>query len=273
MKKKPGFDEIKEIIQNVKDETLYGINVTVPFKQTVIKYLDNLSPLAKKTNSVNTIFKKNGKIYGDNTDIIGFELSILDLKISLKGKTALIIGAGGVVPSIIVALQNLGTKEIYIMNRTTEKVETIKSNFNSIHGTKWGDLGNHDIYINATSVGLKKGDDLNLDIVGLEQGKLLYDVIYNPSMTNFLEKAKNHGHQILNGENMFLYQAQKAFELWHNISPKIDNFLIDYLKMIRIALIGGIGSGKSYLAKLFGYPIFNADLEVSKFTKRIKIFF
>ena len=105
------------------------MNVTVPFKQKVIQYLDSLSPLAKKTNSVNTIFNKDGKTYGDNTDIIGFELSILDSNVDLKNKSALIFGAGGVVPSIIVALQNLGLKEINISNRTTAKIKTIKKTF------------------------------------------------------------------------------------------------------------------------------------------------
>ncbi len=229
-KKKPSLGEINEIIRSVKEEKIYGMNVTVPFKQLVIKYLDNLSTSAKKTNSVNTIFKKDGKTYGDNTDIFGFELSILDSKFNLKDKTALIFGAGGVVPSIIVALQNLGISEISIMNRTPQKVKAIKSNFSLINEAKWGDLGNHDIYINATSVGLRKGDDLNIDISDIEKGKLFYDVIYNPSMTNFLKKAKKHGHQIMNGEKMFLFQAQKAFELWHSILPKIDNILIDLLK-------------------------------------------
>ena len=173
---------------------------------------------------------KNKKVYGDNTDVVGFELALADLKINLKNKSALILGAGGVVPSIIVALQNLGLKEINISNRSANKVEKIKSNFSFVNEIKWGDVGNFDIYINATSVGLKEDDDLNLDITALQKGKFFYDVIYNPSMTNFLEKAKNLGHQILNGETMFLYQAQKAFELWHNISPKIDKLLIDQLK-------------------------------------------
>ena len=229
-KKNPSLKEIKEIIQNVKDGKIFGMNVTVPFKQEVIQYLDDLSPLAKKTNSVNTILKKNGITYGDNTDIIGFELSILNLKINLENKTALVLGAGGVVPSIIVALQNLGVRKINIMNRTSEKIKVIKSIFPSINEVQWGDVETHDIYVNATSVGLKEKDDLNLDITHVEKGKLFYDVIYNPPLTNFLQKAKNLGHRIINGETMFLYQAQKAFELWHNISPKIDNNLINYLK-------------------------------------------
>ena len=114
----PKADEIQKIIGGIKEESLFAMNVTVPFKQQVIPFVDLLSSFAKKTNSVNTIYKKNGKVYGDNTDVIGFELAIKNSKISMTNKTALILGAGGVVPSIFVALQNLGIKKIYISNRT-----------------------------------------------------------------------------------------------------------------------------------------------------------
>ena len=222
--------EIKKIIQEVRDEKLFAMNVTVPFKESVIQYLDELSESAKKTNSVNTIMKKNGKIFGDNTDVVGFELAIKNLNINFKNKTALIIGAGGVVPSIIFALQNIGLKKIGVSNRTMEKIEIIKSRFQHIEKVEWGDLGDYDMYINATSVGLEKNDDLNLDISKLKSNKIFYDVIYNPPITNFLENAKKFGHKILNGETMFLFQAQKAFELWHKISPKIDNNLINFIR-------------------------------------------
>ena len=107
----PTSKEIEKIIQNIKDGKIHGMNVTVPFKQDIIKYLDDLSDQAKKTNSVNTIFKKDGKTYGDNTDIFGFEMAIKQSNVSLEDKTALIFGAGGVVPSIVVALQNLKIKK------------------------------------------------------------------------------------------------------------------------------------------------------------------
>jgi shikimate dehydrogenase len=226
----PTSKEIEKIIQNIKDGKIHGMNVTVPFKQDIIKYLDDLSDQAKKTNSVNTIFKKDGKTYGDNTDIFGFEMAIKQSNVSLKDKTALIFGAGGVVPSIVVALQNLEIKKISISNRTKEKIKNIKDRFSLINEEKWGDLGNHDIYINATSVGLKKEDDLNLDLRSLQKNKTFFDVIYNPPMTNFLKKAKDLDHKIINGETMFLYQAQKAFELWHEIVPDIDLNLINFLK-------------------------------------------
>ena len=222
-------DELEKIFEDIKNDDLFAMNITVPFKQAVIPFIDNLSPVAKKTNSVNTIYKRDKKIYGDNTDVAGFELSLKDLGLNYKDKTAFILGAGGVVPSIIQGLKNLGIGEIYISNRSQNKIEKIKSDFPFIKKVEWGKLINSDIYINATSLGLESEDNLNLDLTNVSQKKLFYDVIYNPPKTNFLEMAKNLGHTISNGKSMFLYQAQKAFQIWHNIKPRIDEDLINFL--------------------------------------------
>ena len=225
----PAEDEIKIIIEKIKNKEIHGINVTVPFKQTVIPFLETLSDTATKTNSVNTIFIKNEKIHGDNTDVYGFEKSILNNKINLENKSALIIGAGGVVSSIILALITLKIKKIYISNRTIEKAHLIKDKFNSIEVVEWGNIKNCELFINSTSVGLKTSDHLGLNFNDLKGSKIFYDVIYNPVKTNFLLEAEKNGHTIINGRDMFLYQAQKAFNLWQNFTPEIDKKLIDYL--------------------------------------------
>ena len=100
--------------------------------------------------------------------------------------------------------------------------------------------------------------------------KLFYDVIYNPKQNKFsFKKGEKSGNKIENGKMMFIYQAQLAFKIWHNILPKVDNEK-KYKLMIRIAVLGDIGSGKSHVAKQFGYPVFNADNEVAKLYKKIK---
>ncbi len=225
----PNEKEIKSIIQKIKNKEVYGMNVTVPFKQTVISFLESLSETAIKTNSVNTIFNKDGKIHGDNTDVYGFEKSILNNQIIVEGKSAFILGAGGVVPSIICALLKLKIKKIYISNRTFKNANLIKDKFNFIEIVEWGTLKDSDLFINSTSVGLKTGDNLKLNFNNLGENKIFYDVIYNPSKTNFLLEAEKNGHKFINGRDMFLYQAQKAFSLWHNLTPKIDEKLINYL--------------------------------------------
>ena len=222
-------DELSKIVKKIKNEELFGANITVPFKQSIIPFLDTLSSSAKKTYSVNTIFKKNEKVCGDNTDIVGFELAIQNSNFDFKNKSAFIFGAGGVTPSIIFGLKNLGVDEIFLSNRTLQKVENIKSNFPFINEVKWGETCEFDIIINATSVGLHKEDNLDIDFKKIGKNKFFFDVIYNPPRTNFLKNAEELGHKVLNGKTMFIYQAQKAFEIWHNKLPLVDNDLIKFL--------------------------------------------
>ena len=226
----PNENEIKKIIQKVKNKEIYGMNVTVPFKQIVIPFLETLSETAMKTNSVNTISNKEGKIHGDNTDVYGFEKSIINNKINLETKSAFIFGAGGVVPSIISALKILKIKKIYISNRTIKNANLIKDKFDFVEVVEWGKIKDCDLFVNSTSVGLKEGDNLGLNFNHLEKNKIFYDVIYNPRKTNFLIEAEKNGHKIINGMDMFLYQTQKAFYIWHNLTPEVDDKLINYLQ-------------------------------------------
>ncbi len=225
----PEQNELENIIKKIKTGEIYGMNITVPYKERVIPFLEDQSDLSRQTKSVNTIFNKKGKIYGDNTDVYGFEKSITNEKINLQNKSVLIFGAGGVVPSIILALNNLKTKKIFISNRTLEKAEIVKEKFKNIQILEWGIIENCDIFINATSIGLNNNNKFNFDFSQISEKKIFYDVIYNPSKTNFLQEAEKQGHRIINGQDMFLYQAQKAFFLWHNLSPKVDNNLIEFL--------------------------------------------
>tara|TARA_B100000579_G_scaffold353800_1_gene308604 strand:+ start:286 stop:1074 length:789 start_codon:yes stop_codon:yes gene_type:complete len=221
--------EIPKLIESLRKTEINGVNVTVPFKNTIIPFLDDLSSEAKKTNSVNTICIEEGKIIGHNTDIVGFELALRYINYDVKRKKALIIGAGGVSPSIIFALKNMGCEKIYLTNRTLEKAEKIKETFNDIIIQKWGDIPEFDIVINATSVGLNNDNfDLGLNKVG--DNKFFYDVIYNPSETNFLKDAKISGNKTENGMMMFIYQAHQSFALWNSVLPKIDEETIEILR-------------------------------------------
>ena len=146
--------EIKNFIQEIKEQRIAGCNVTVPFKKTVIPFLDKLSPEAEQTQSVNTIIYDSGNLVGYNTDIFGFDTAIKKLNFSLKGKKVLILGAGGVVPSIIFALKNMHVQEIIISNRTKEKAENLKVLFKDLKILEWGNLTDFHMVINATSLGL-----------------------------------------------------------------------------------------------------------------------
>ena len=221
--------EISKLIKSIRKSEINGVNVTVPFKNSVIPFLDSLSSEAKKTKSVNTICTEKDKLIGHNTDIAGFELALRYINFDVRKKKALIIGAGGVSTSIILALKNMGCENIHLTNRTYEKAEKIKETFNDITIQKWGDIPEFDIVINATSVGLNK-ENLDLDLNKFSNNKFFYDVIYNPGETNFLKEAKLSGNKTENGRMMFIYQAHQSFALWNKVLPKIDEETIEILK-------------------------------------------
>ena len=228
-KKKLYISELENLIKEVKEKKIDGINVTVPFKNSVIPFLDKLSNEAQQTQSVNTIYLRDGMVIGHNTDIEGFELAIKHTNYDIVGKNILILGAGGVSPSIILALNNLNVKKILISNRTHSKAENLKKIFNEIEIIKWGTIPDFDIIINATSLGLKIDENIDLDYSKIGSKKFFYDVIYNPSETNFLRSAKKNGNKIVNAKRMFIYQAQASFKIWNNFEPKIDNKVMELL--------------------------------------------
>ena len=226
-KKQLNENDIEGVISEIKNDKIHGINVTVPFKMSVIPFLDQLTPLAKETQSVNTIFKKDNKIVGDNTDVGGFEKGLKYINYNLKKKNVFILGAGGGVSSIILALKRLGAAKIILSNRTKKKADNLKKRYMDLEIIDWGKIPDFDMIINATSLGLKNDDQIKLNYAEIGTNKLFYDIIYNPSKTKFLSKAKQFGNQIENGKMMFVYQAQLAFRIWHNVLPKIDNKLLN----------------------------------------------
>ena len=228
-KKKLEQSEIESLILEVRKKKLNGINVTVPFKNAVIPYLDRLTLEAKSTQSVNTVYLDGDKVVGHNTDITGFELGINDLKFEATGKKILILGAGGVVPSIIFALNKMQVSEVTISNRTKDKAERLKNFFKNIKIAEWGEIPEFDMIINATSVGLNKDDQMNLDLSKVGKNKFFYDIIYNPKETNFLKIGKKLGNETENGKLMFIYQAFTAFKVWHGVEPAINNEVIKLL--------------------------------------------
>ena len=222
-------DELENIVLQIKQKKIYGANITVPFKKAIIPFLDELTIEADSTQSVNTLFLKDNKVIGHNTDIIGFETSIKKSKFNILNKEVLILGAGGVVPSIIFALNKMKVSKIIISNRTREKAENLKKLFKNIKIIDWGEVPNSDMIINATSIGLKKEDHINLDFSLTSKNSLFYDVIYNPKETEFLKTGKKMGNMTLNGELMFIYQAFYAFSIWHGVEPNVSKDFLKYL--------------------------------------------
>ena len=228
-KQKLNEGELEQVILQIKKKKIDGVNVTVPFKKAIIPFLDELTVEAENTQSVNTLYLKDNKVIGHNTDIIGFETSMEISEYNVFNKEVLILGAGGVVPSIIFALNKMKASKIKISNRTKEKAENLKKLFKNIEIIEWGEVPNFDMIINATSLGLKKEDNLNLDFSSISRNKFFYDVIYNPNETNFLKIGKKLGNKALNGKLMFIYQAHLAFNIWHKQKPNVNENVIKLL--------------------------------------------
>jgi len=225
-KKKLNESDIQGIVNEVKNDKIQGINITVPFKKLVLPFLDQLTSRATMTQSVNTVFKEGDVVVGDNTDIGGFELGLKQIDYNPKNKKVFILGAGGVASSIILALKRSGASMISLSNRTKVKANELKKIYSELQIIDWGQITEFDMIINATSLGIKSEDKIELDFSKIGPGKLFYDVIYNPAKTNFLLKGEELGNQIENGKMMFIYQAQLAFKIWHNILPKVNKSLL-----------------------------------------------
>jgi shikimate dehydrogenase len=241
-KRKIETKDLKNVIEEIRNEKIFGANVTVPFKRSIIPYLDELNETAKNTQSVNTIQKVGNKIIGHNTDATGFLKTIYDyynfetheLATDFPRRDFLILGAGGVAPSVITSLQFLVGRFpgiIWVSNRTKKNANQLKRLFPKIELIEWGKCPPIfcDIVINTTSVGLKKDDKINTDFSNIDKKTLFYDLIYNPKETKFLKDARLRGNKTTNGQMMFLNQAKEAFRIWTNITPEIDDEAIKLL--------------------------------------------
>jgi shikimate dehydrogenase len=237
-KRKIEEKDLENVIKEIKNDEITGINVTVPFKKKIIPFLDELSPDAKKLQSVNTIKKINNKICGYNTDWMGFSDTIEKIyhdknpiKSSLKDKKILILGAGGATPAILYSLQKYNG-EIFITNRTKEKANQLKTQYPQIEILNWGKRPKIcDVVINTTSVGLNSDEKINLNFDDCKNEEtLFYDLIYNPRETNFLKEARLRGNKTMNGQMMLINQAKYSFSLWTKINPEIDSQLIKLLE-------------------------------------------
>ena len=150
-------------------------------------------------------------------------------------KKALVIGAGGVSPSVILSIKKSGISNISITNRTNEKCIFLKKKFNFLNIISWADLKseikNFDIIINATSLGLKNSEDFNFDFSNTKSEVIYIDTIYNPLETKTFKYLKDEGRRVFNGLDMFIYQGQKSFYLWNKINPEIDDELVELLNL------------------------------------------
>ncbi len=204
------FSDIIEANKNIT-----GLNVTIPYKQTIIPYLDSLSKKAKKIGAVNTIqITKKGKLKGYNTDWYGFYHSIKPL-LKNSHKKALILGTGGASRAIEYALNKLGVKYQFV-SRTASEDSLAYSDLNEEI------LSDHTILINTTPVGtypnIDQYPEVPMDYITNKH--IVYDLIYNPDETMLMKLAKEKGAIVKNGYEMLVLQAEKAYKIWNRPFPR-----------------------------------------------------
>ena len=227
----------EEQINSLKQDGFGGLNVTVPLKEIAFNISDETSSVSKKLRSANTLTLGSDKINGDNTDAAGF-INSLDKKTieeNIANKKTLVLGAGGSARSVVYALNQLGG-HVRLFNRTIEKAEILLNdlsiNTSPIGTEELDDYANSSSFIvNTTSLGQKAGEQNNiLSFENIKTETFIYDLIYNPKRSSFLEKAEAKGLKVQNGLRMLIEQAACSFQIWHEIKVDVSDELISLLE-------------------------------------------
>ncbi len=242
--------DLSKAIQGIKTLNTRGVNITFPYKEKVIEFLDEAEESARRIGAINTIVNNKGFLTGYNTDVIGFKKSLQeDGKFVIKGKKAVILGAGGAARAVVYALLEEEIEEICIFNRTLEKAKKIKQNLSSffpksrisvflLEGENLKEkIEKAHLLVNATSLGMPpRIDNTPLPDEKLFHPNLLvYDLIYRPARTLFLRQAKRAGAKIINGLPMLVYQGIESFYLWTGLKPEGKEVLEIIEKITQIA--------------------------------------
>ncbi|MBU0702190.1 shikimate dehydrogenase [bacterium] len=223
---------VGEAIKGMKALDIVGLNVTVPHKIEVMKYLDEISPAARIIGAVNTIYVKDNRLIGDNTDGCGFVRALVeDEDITIAGKNAVILGSGGSARAIGHALLKEGINRLIFCNRTVSKAEEMAISFQTQGAAFVAGMGitdgmseitHADILINTTSAGMKQDDPLLIDSGWLQEGQVVCDIIYSPPRTLLLQEAKKRGAIAINGLGMLVHQGALSFEIWTGCPAPVE---------------------------------------------------
>ena len=212
-------ENLPKVIESINVLGISGVNVTIPYKQEIMKYLDFISEEARNIDAVNTIVFKDGKSYGYNTDYFGFKNMLKREKVILQDKIAVVLGTGGASKSVIQCLRDNKVKKIYLVSRSKENIKEYDNT--NIVVVSYEELKNinGDMLINTTPVGMYPNINetpVNKDIIS--NFEVIVDIIYNPKETKLLEIGRDLGLKTVNGMYMLIDQAIKAEEIWQQIS-------------------------------------------------------
>ena len=230
-------EDLGGFLKTMPENKITGLNLTVPHKEIIFPFLDEVDNTAQKIGAVNMVTYKKGRLYGTNTDGYGF---LTNLKENAQGWSAdvgpaVILGAGGAAKAAIVSLLDDGIPEIRLINRTKERAEKLALLYDDrrIVVCDWAQrseiLNDVALVVNTTTLGMTGQPALDMDISGLPKTAFVYDIVYNPLETNLLKQAKEQGNKTVDGLGMLLYQAVPAFHAWFGKKPTVDKGLREHL--------------------------------------------
>jgi len=238
---------LKEAINGIKSLGIIGVNITIPHKESVIRFLDDISEEARLVGAVNTIVNKDRKLVGYNTDGSGYMASLKEeLGFNPKSKRIIIIGAGGAARGILAALATQKPKSITVANRTLSRaVSLIKAFKGKFRDTRFEAINlddnmlkmsfnSVDLLINTTSVGMKQGKTLKIPLETLPKIAIVSDIIYNPLETLLLKKAKKFGLTTHGGLGMLVHQGARSFKLWTGMDAPMNVMRKAALKALKM---------------------------------------
>lgn len=212
--------ELADLAAYLNNEKFMGANVTIPYKQLIAEYLDDISEPASEIGAINTIVKKRNYLEGYNTDYEGFLAPLNKLEYEFSGRNAIVFGTGGASKAIVVALRELEIENMYLVSRTPERISSFKDfrRVQVVSYNNWTALTDDVvIVVNATPLGMhpdiKKSPVRDSEIRFL-QNRICYDIVYNPVKTSFLKQAEKAGATTISGLEMFIQQGSRSFELW-----------------------------------------------------------
>ena len=237
-------EDFSHFVKTLSEQGLQGVNVTIPHKEAAFLALDEATDRARRLKAANTLWFENGKLWGDNTDSIGF-LANLDQGHpgwDINAKSALILGAGGAARAIIAGLQERNIEKITIVNRTRERAEELAlMSGGQVAVAEWSKLSfqleSADLVVNTTSLGMSGQPDLDLSLDPLGKNALVTDIVYVPLETNLLKQARLRGNPVVDGLGMLLHQAVPGFEHWFGkrsvVTDALRHLVEDHITGIR----------------------------------------
>jgi shikimate dehydrogenase len=225
--------DLAKAVQSIRALTIAGVNVTVPHKEHIVRYLDDLSTEANLCGAVNTVVNRQGTLFGDNTDGQGFLASLKERGLSPRRREVVLIGAGGAARAVLVSLIRAGSARVIIANRTSTHAEALARTYRSLGKTHLATvpldtlrdptlLEKATLIVNCTSVGLHNEDFPPLAYTATPPDCLFYDLLYQSTLTSFLRHARAARRPVLDGRRMLLHQGALAFSLWTRSPAPLD---------------------------------------------------